>query len=132
MIRMSIITCKESPPPNLLKGIEEFNQGDFFECHETLEELWLAEAGPIRELYQGILQIGVAFHHLRAGRFRPVVVLLKRGKRYLRSFAPTCMAVNLEALLAAATRCLDEVQRLGPDGLDEFDWALVPKIETIL
>jgi len=91
----------------------------------------MAEAGPLRELYQGILQIGVAFHHLQAGRFRPVVALLRQGRRYLRSFAPTCMGVPVKALLVAATRCLDEVQRLGPDGLDKFDWSLVPKIEAI-
>jgi predicted metal-dependent hydrolase len=128
---MSINACLESPPPDLLKGIEEFNRGDFFECHKTLEGLWMAEAGPLRELYQGILQIGVAFHHLQAGRFRPVVALLRQGRRYLRSFAPTCMGVPVKALLVAATRCLDEVQRLGPDGLDKFDWSLVPKIEAI-
>lgn len=128
---MSNNACMESPPPGLLKGIEEFNRGDFFECHETLEELWLAEAGPIRELYQGVLQIGVAFQHLQAGRFRPVVTLLRSGSGYLVSFAPTCMEVNVAALLVAATRCLDEVQRLGPDGLGEFDWSLVPKIETV-
>jgi predicted metal-dependent hydrolase len=128
---MSINACMESPPPNLLKGIEEFNRGDFFECHETLEELWLVKTDPFRELYQGILQIGVAFYHLQAGRFRPVVTLLKQGRNYLRSFAPTCMTVNVEALLVAATHCLDEVQRLGPDSLGEFDWSLVPKIETI-
>ena len=128
---MSNNACMESPPPDLLKGIEEFNRGDFFECHETLEELWLAEAGPIRELYQGILQIGVAFEHLQAGRFRPVLTLLRSGSGYLVAFAPTCMGVDVAALLVAATRCLDEVERLGPDGLGEFDWSLVPKIEMV-
>ena len=129
--KMSINACLESPPADLWKGIEEFNRGEFFGCHETLEELWMAEAGSIRELYQGILQIGVAFYHLQAGRFGPVVTLLKQGRRYLRSFAPTCMEVDVAALLVAAARCLDEVQRLGPDGLDEFDWSLVPKIEAV-
>jgi len=30
-----------------------------------LELLWRAERRDVRRLYQGILQIGVAFHHLR-------------------------------------------------------------------
>jgi hypothetical protein len=127
---MSINACMESPPPDLLRGIEDFSRGDLIECHETLEELWLAEAGPIRELCQGVLQIGMAFQHLQAGRFRPVVTLLRSGSGYLISFAPTCMELKVEALLVAATRYLDGVQRLGPDGRGEFDWSLVPKIET--
>ena len=91
--------CLESPPDGLIQGIEEFNQGRFYECHETLEDLWMAEPRDIRQLYQGILQIGVAFHHLRAGRYQPVVTLLQRGSEYLRPFAPSCMRVDVEHLL---------------------------------
>jgi predicted metal-dependent hydrolase len=112
-----------------LVGIEEFNRGQFFECHETLEELWMAEPGPIRQLYQGILQIGVAFYHLKAGRYRPVVTLLVQGSGYLQPFAPVCMGVDVALLLADAARCLDEVRRLGPDDLDMFDPLLIPSIE---
>ena len=43
--------------PRLLKGIEEFNQGLYFQCHETLEEVWLEEQGEDRLFYQGIIQI---------------------------------------------------------------------------
>src|SRR5258706_348843 len=38
--------------PRFLKGIEEFNQQLFFECHETLEELWLEERGEDRKFYR--------------------------------------------------------------------------------
>jgi predicted metal-dependent hydrolase len=120
--------CLEAPPDGLRKGVEEFNRGEFFECHESLEELWLAERRPIRCLYQGILQIGVAFYHLRAGRYRPVVTLLKRGCSYLEPFAPLCMGVDVADLLSGAAHCLAEVERLGAGGLNEFDWSLVPKI----
>lgn len=122
-------SCLEAPPSGLVQGIEEFNRGEFFECHETLEELWMIERRPIRRLYQGILQIGVAFYHLQKGRYRPVVTLLRRGSKYLEAFAPACMRVDVAGLLTSATRCLAEVQRLGPDGLNNFDWSLVPKIE---
>ena len=33
----------EPPPPALLHGIEQFNAGEYWECHETLEGLWIAE-----------------------------------------------------------------------------------------
>jgi predicted metal-dependent hydrolase len=112
-----------------LAGIEQFNRGLFFECHETLEALWLAEPRPVRHLYQGILQIGVAFYHLKAGRYRPVLTLLERGSGYLRPFAPRCMDVDVARFLNDAARCLAQVKRLGPDELGDFDLSLIPRIE---
>ena len=126
---MASKACGEPAPPALLAGIEEFNRGEFYECHDTLEELWMAEPDPIRDLYKGILQIGVAFYHLRAGRYRPVVTLLERGSGYLRPFAPECLGVNVEQLIAGAASSLDQAKRLGPDGLNDFDWTGIPKIE---
>jgi hypothetical protein len=89
----------------------------------------MAEPRPIRHLYQGILQIGVAFHHLKRNRYRPVCTLLARGSGYLQPFAPACMGVDVDHLLAAAARCLSEVERLGPDNLGRFDWSLIPRIK---
>lgn len=122
--------CLEAPSPDLLKGIEEFNRKEFFECHETLERLWMDEPRSIRRLYQGILQVGVAFHHLQAGRYLPVVTLLKRGSQYLEPYAPQCMGVNIADLLRGSARCLAAIQELGQDGLNKFNWSLVPRIET--
>jgi predicted metal-dependent hydrolase len=89
----------------------------------------MAEPRPIRRLYQGILQIGVAFYHLRRGRYLPVVTLLERGSGYLQPYAPQCMGVDVAQLLADVDRCLAEVQRLGPERVGEFDWAMVPRVE---
>ena len=89
----------------------------------------MAEPGPIRSLYQGILQIGVAFYHLEAGRYQPVVTLLERGSERLSPFSPTCMGLDIAGLLASAARCLSEVKRLGAEGLGDFDRALMPKLE---
>jgi predicted metal-dependent hydrolase len=46
------------------KGVGEFNEGLFFECHETLEELWSGIRGPTRDFYQGLIQVAVGFYHL--------------------------------------------------------------------
>jgi uncharacterized protein len=122
------MSCAEPPPPQLLEGIAQFNRGEFFEQHETLELLWRAERRDIRYLYQGILQIGVAFHHLRRLNHHGTVHMLTRGPRYLAPFAPLCQRVNVAALVDDAAAALAEVQRLGPDRLAEFDWRLAPKV----
>jgi uncharacterized protein len=118
--------CDESPPPLLREGIAQFNRGEYFEQHETLELLWRAEPREVRRLYQGILQIGVAFHHLRRRNYHGTVYMLTRGARYLTPFSPRCQGVDVEVLLIDATIVLRAVERLGPDRLGDFDWQLVP------
>lgn len=120
--------CAEPPPPELLEGIAQFNRGEFFEQHETLELLWRAEPRPVRRLYQGILQIGVACHHLGRRNYHGVVYMLTRGSMYLEPFAPVCQTVNVRALLAAAAVALRAVEALGPARLDQFDWSLAPRV----
>ena len=122
------MSCDETPPVALLEGIAQFNRGEYFEQHETLELLWRAERRDIRYLYQGILQIGVAFHHLRKRNHHGTVYMLTRGSNYLRPFAPRCQRVDVQALLDAAAAALREVERLGPDRLGEFDWRLAPQV----
>ena len=123
--------CDDTPPPLLLEGIAQFNRGEFFEQHETLELLWRAERRDVRRLYQGILQIGVAFHHLQRLNHHGTVYMLTRGARYLAPFAPCCQRVDVDALLSAAAAALHEVERLGPERLGEFDWSLVPKVTLV-
>jgi len=81
------------------------------------------------ELYKGIVQIGVAFHHLRERRYQSAVMLLRQGASYLEPFSPRCMGVEVSMLLDDSARCLAEVRKLGPNRLDKFDWSLVPNIE---
>ena len=123
--------CAEPPPPLLLEGIAQFNRAEFFEQHETLEALWRVEPRPVRRLYQGILQVGVAFHHLRRANYHGTVYMLTRGPMYLRPFAPVCQSVDVAGLVADAERARAEVERLGRDRLSEFDWRLAPRIRLV-
>src|ERR1700731_3622612 len=100
------MSCDEPPPALLREGIAQFNRGEYFEQHETLELLWRAERRDVRYLYQGILQIGVAFHHLRKLNHHGTVYMLTRGSRYLAPFAPRCQNVDVEALLRDAAAAL--------------------------
>jgi len=121
-------SCADAPPPELRVAVGEFNRGAFFECHETLEALWLAEPGPLRRLYQGVLQVGVAFHHQRRGNYRGAMRLLASGIAYLTPFAPACLGVDVAGLLAAAECCRDTLAALGPGRVRDFDPALIPRI----
>src|SRR2546423_1415078 len=71
--------CDEPAPDALVRGVEQFNAGEFFEQHETLEILWRETRTPVRALYHGILQTGVGFHHCRNGNHHAAAVLPDNG-----------------------------------------------------
>jgi len=123
--------CDETPPPLLLAGVTQFNRGEFFEQHETLEDLWLDETRDIRRLYQGILQIGVAMYHISRCNHHGAVYMLTRGPNYLQPFTPTCQTIDVDNLLDQVDHILCEVKRLGPNNLKQFNWALAPKVRFI-
>jgi hypothetical protein len=118
-------------PPLLRAGIAEFNAGEYFACHETLEALWKAERGPVRALYQGILQLAVALYHLQRGNYRGTLVLLARARANLAPFAPAWQGVDVAGLLAAAEAIEREVRALGPERLGQFDRALIPRVRLV-
>ena len=123
--------CDDAPPTLLLKGGAQFNRGEFFEQHETLEDLWCDEVRDIRGLYQGILQIGVAMYHIERNNHHGAVYMLTRGQNYLRPFTPTCQTIDVDDLLSQATQILHEVQQLGPKQLKQFNWTLAPKVRFL-
>src|ERR671939_1903298 len=116
-------------PELALKGIEEFNRGEFYECHEYLEEAWMQEARRVRFLYQGILQVGVGFYHLQNGNWRGATGLLRNGSARLREFEPVTLGIDVARLVRECERCLQELEDLGREQVQDFDPSMVPKIE---
>ena len=130
-VAASVSRVPEEAPALVLRGIEEFNRGEFFEAHEYLEEAWKQEAGKIRSLYQGILQVGVGFHHQRNGNWRGTTNLLRNGLVRLREFDPETLGINVAGLVRECEVCLEELERLGRGRVMEFDRDLIPKVEWV-
>lgn len=123
--------CDETPPSELFLAIRQFNGGRWFECHETLEELWVGETGEMRDFYQGVLQVSVALHHWRNGNFGGAVSLLKGGAGYLRRVSMICQRVDVAGLIAAADTLRESLEELGPDRMRELSSSLIPRLELV-
>src|SRR5215210_8533295 len=113
-------SCDEVPPPLFYAGLEQFNRGEYFEQHESLEEIWIADQRPLRRLYQGILKIGVGFYKLRLGNYRGTVNHINGGIAYLERFEDNCLGVEVARLIREAREVHDKVVELGPERLGEF------------
>jgi predicted metal-dependent hydrolase len=123
--------AEEELPELVLKGIEEFNKGEFYECHEYLEEAWMREPNRVRFLYQGILQVGVGFYHLKNGNWRGATGLLRNGTARLKEFEPTTLGIDVARLVRECERCLKELEELGRERVREFDPSTVPQVRFL-
>jgi uncharacterized protein len=121
-------SCDGTPPPLFYVGLEQFNRGEYFEQHESLEEIWLLEPRPIRYLYQGILKIGVGFYKVRLGNYRGTVNHINGGIAYLEPFGEECLGVDVARLIREAAAVRDRVVELGPKRIGEFDLSTLPKV----
>lgn len=69
-VRLGYSLDDEDVPPSDGEGtgfgraVELFNGGEYYRCHDFLEELWYDAEEPIRTLLHGILQCAVGLHHL--------------------------------------------------------------------
>jgi predicted metal-dependent hydrolase len=124
-------TCEDSPPGQLLQAIREFNGREWFECHETVEDLWIGSEGEVRDFYQGIIQIAVALHHWRNGNFGGAVSLLKGGAGYLHHVTGECQWVDVAGLIADAGRLRAALEELGKERMEALDPVLIPLIKTV-
>lgn len=106
--------CDRAPSPEMLHAFEQFNRGEYWEQHETLETIWRAEQdATIRNFYKGILQVGVGFHHLRKGNYNGVLKVLGRGINYLKPYAPECHGVDVARLIEEASAVYWQVREKG-------------------
>ena len=123
--------CLELASEELLLAISQFNNSDWFECHETLEELWMGEHGELRSFYQGVLQISVALHHWRNGNFAGAMSLLESGVDHLSNVQPVCRRVDVAGFIVQANRTREALAGLGKDRMTELEPSLIPRLSIV-
>ena len=98
--RGTLLHCNPNRPPELELAITQFNQGQYWQCHETLEEIWMPEAYPLRLFYHGLIKAAVGLLHLERQNRRGASTKLKDAERTLALFTPAMMGLDIARLLA--------------------------------
>lgn len=87
--------------PHYLGYFECFNQQLFYEAHDVLEELWLAQRGqPNDHFYKGLIQLAGAFVHLQKNRLRPSAALFKLAETNISKYPATHESLDLQHVLS--------------------------------
>ncbi|MHC0066319.1 DUF309 domain-containing protein [Nostoc sp. UIC 10890] len=111
----------ETIPQEFWQGVEQFNSGQFYACHDTLEALWIEASEPEKSFYQGILQIAVALYHLENRNWRGAVILLGEGSNRLRRYPSSYEGVDVDELLSQSATLLTTLQQIGQDKIASGD-----------
>lgn len=120
--------CAELPNADVRRGVEAFNRGDYFDCHEILEIAWRDERRPCRALYQGILQLAIALYHGERRNFAGARKMLRHAQARLASLPAVCQGIDVAALLRFSAELERELATLDPRSGAVFPCTPVPQI----
>jgi uncharacterized protein len=80
------------------EGVDLFNEGKFFECHEAWEEVWKRSDGEAKLFYQGIIQAAVAILHAQRGNLTGAASLYSKASAKLDHLPSEHMGIALSEL----------------------------------
>ncbi len=120
--------CDQPLPPEALAAIHKFNSGEYYKQHDLFEALWMQEAGPVRDLYRAVLQVGIAYFQITRGNGRGALKMLLRSVQWLALLPDVCQGIDIAQLRADAAQVRAELERVGDDGTDQFDHKLLKPV----
>ena len=99
----------EAYPKQFLEGLRLFNEEEFFECHDVLEELWSETLGDEKKFYQGLIQASVALFHFGNENLGGARKLYESARRNLEPYGSLYSGVDLEKFLTEFKFCFQEL-----------------------
>ena len=106
-------TLDEAEREAFRRGVDEFNRGLFFECHDTLEDVWSGIRGPARDFFQGLIQVAVAFHHVSNGNAAGALSMIDRALGRFRAYPARYFGFDLDAQRAELLAWRDRLKTPG-------------------
>ena len=117
--------------PRVEQGVELFNAGDFFECHDVFEEYWNELRGSEKLCIQGLIQTAVGCYHALNGNFTGAASQFGKAQSKLELHSPRMFGLDdaglverIQAMKQSAEHCKDN------PGLN-FQVDLIPALRWI-
>ncbi|MEM7793239.1 MAG: DUF309 domain-containing protein [Cyanobacteria bacterium P01_C01_bin.118] len=113
-------------PAEFWVGIEQFNQGEYYACHDTLEAIWMDAKTMNKGFYQGILQIAVGLYHLTNLNWQGAAILIGEGIHRLNGYEDNYGGIDIADLVNQANDWLAALQQSGPEHVQQIAAILLP------
>ena len=128
-MEVPIVDCSVSLHPFAIKGLVAFNEGEYFLAHEFLEDAWKDDLTDGRSLYQGVLQIAVAYYHITNHNYRGAMKMFQRSRKWLDPLPDTCRGINVAKLRSDAFKIYNMLIDLGPEQMSEISYESMKPVE---
>lgn len=102
------------------RGVDEFNDGAYFEAHDTLEDVWMDVRGQERLFFQGLIQLAIGYYHLTCQNYPGAEHLLGRGLEKIEPYRPHHRGVGLDGVFVAAHSVREQILARGDE--EELSW----------
>jgi len=111
----------EEPGDPLRRGVELFNEGQFWEAHEAWEGAWMPHRRSAEgDFYKGLVQVAAGFYHYRRHNRGGALVKWRSGADFLRPHGPSHEGVLVEPLVTAVEEARARLEKAGPE------WPAIP------
>lgn len=102
-------------PEKYIEGLRLFNEQEFFECHDVLEELWAETRGDETKFLQALIQVAVAMYHFGNGNMGGARKLYHASRDKLQNYRPHYWHINVDQLLDDFEHCFEEIIAAGSE-----------------
>jgi hypothetical protein len=126
-----IETCRQPLSDLAARGLEEFNRGEYFEAHESLEAAWNEDQSLGRDLYRAILQVAVAYLQIERKNYPGALKMFLRMRQWLEPLPDECRGVDISRLKQDAQAVYERLMASGAEGIDSFDVSLFQPVSYI-
>ena len=87
--------------PRFLEGLHLFNEKEYFECHDVIEDLWLSTPSDDkwRDLYKGVIQAAASLYQHDRAIHSGAKGLYKTSVGYLAKYKNDSLGLNVQKLI---------------------------------
>lgn len=95
--------------PRIDEGIRLFNEGEYFACHDVLEDFWTELISEEKSMFQGLIQAAVALFHFEEGNLGGARRMYFSSRAYLSGFRRIVGGIDIPALIDGMDLCFAEL-----------------------
>ena len=96
-------TATNPHPLEFYKGLELFNRGFYFECHDVWEEIWGDAKGKNKIFYQALIMSAVALYHFGNENLEGALSCLQKATRQFSQLPQAFLGLNVASFVQQMT-----------------------------
>ena len=109
------------------KGLQAFNDKNFYDAHEYWEEIWTEYRLPDAKFVQGLIQLSVGFYHLTNQNLNGARGLFKKCQNKFENHDGLQRGLSVDAIQALAKNAFDNVMEI--ESYKDFNWDIYYPLE---